>query len=665
MRKPLASVWLLPLLLSFACSKPPSRDLPPTLMWDKDQERIHPADGTMNVWEGFTVQQDHFAADRDMAQFILWRRHQATVTLLFDYSLQGNKIEFMVNFRQRKMLMPSRAFKRGEFTVHLNPGFNFLKFSKKKKDILKIRAISVSSWREKPQPHLRAGQSFRIFSPAGKGHLELSGRGTVTVVREQAAGEDLAVKNEEWHSGFLARKISRNLDFPSPCLLTVKVKKGSFNVSSYSYAPAPAVAAEPRIRFKNKPNIYIVLSDACQASHLGTYGYRRNTSPHIDAFARDAVVYENAYTNAVFTLASVATILSGIYPDGHGVHSMLSTLPRKMLTLPEFLKATGYATSIITSTFGVSARFGFTQGVDAYLRVPEKYWAPKDISIFGELRGWLEQTPAAHFSYMHFIHPHLPKVPPPDFPVYFRAKRSSLERMAQLMKKEKATGEPLTTEELEEITAGYDSSIAWVDGEFGKILSLLKAKNLYDDSLIIFLADHGEALGEHGVLSHSNNVFDETSRVPLIVKYPKSLGITGRRRRLAELADIFPTISALFGQQLVLDGRSMLAGGGDAGLDDHAVVSRSINKSPKYSLRWKNWYYMINFGDNSDRLYLLSVDPLREAAGDRAAGMRAFLKARFFSWYGRFRGSSGSTSEVSLKNLPASVIEEMKTLGYL
>ncbi len=442
------------------------------------------------------------------------------------------------------------------------------------------------------------------------------------------------------------------------------MKKGSFNVSSYSYVPAPAVAADARITFKNKPNIYIVLSDACQASHLGTYGYRRSTSPHIDAFARDAVVYENAYTNAVFTLASVATILSGIYPDGHGVQSMLSTLPRKVLTLPEFLKSHGYATSIITSTFGVSARFGFTQGVDAYLRVPEKYWAPKDISIFSELRGWLDKTPAVHFSYMHFIHPHLPKVPPPDFPVYFRAKRSSLERMAQLMKKEKQTGVPLDAEELQEITDGYDSSIAWVDSEFGKILSLLKEKKLYDDSLIIFLADHGEALGEHGVLSHSNNVYDETARVPLIVKYPKSLGIKGRVNRLAELADIFPTITSLFGQRLVLDGRDLLAGASNGGLDDHPVVSRSINKSPKYALRWKNWYYMINFGDNSDKLFLLSKDPLHEA-GDDHLRMRAFLKARFMSWYARFRNASGSVAELSLRNLPASVIEEMKTLGYL
>jgi len=239
-----------------------------------------------------------------------------------------------------------------------------------------------------------------------------------------------------------------------------------------------------------------------------------------------------------------------------------------------------------------------------------------------------------------------------------------LERIAQLQKKEKQTGVPLTAAELQEIVDGYDSSIAWVDGEFGKILELLRIKNLYDESLIIFLADHGEALGEHGVLSHSNNVYDETARVPLIVKYPKSLGIKGRVPRLVELADIFPTISSLLGQPLVLDGRNLLAGGGAAGLDDRPVVSRSVNKSPKYALRWKNWYYMVDFVDNSDKLFLLTADPRRET-GDDHAGMRMFLKARFLSWYSRFRNGSGSVSEFSLKNLPTSVIDEMKTLGYL
>ena len=80
MKKCLLAALLVMLLLA-GCSRPASRDLPPTLMWDKDQERIHPADGTLNVWEGFTVKEGHFAAGRDVSQFILWRRHKARVEI--------------------------------------------------------------------------------------------------------------------------------------------------------------------------------------------------------------------------------------------------------------------------------------------------------------------------------------------------------------------------------------------------------------------------------------------------------------------------------------------------------------------------------------------------------------------------------------------------------
>ena len=142
---------------------------------------------------------------------------------------------------------------------------------------------------------------------------------------------------------------------------------------------------------------------------------------------------------------------------------------------------------------------------------------------------------------------------------------------------------------------------------------------MYDESMIIFLADHGEALGEHGVLSHSDNVYDETSRVPLIIKYPKSLELKGRVVKLAELADIFPTITSLLGQKLALDGRNLLGSGANGSMDDSMIVSRTINKCPKYGLRWKNWYYMINFNDNHERLFSLTADPYREIAASHPA----------------------------------------------
>jgi len=660
-------VFLLPLLLVTGCSQAPSRDLPSSLMWDKDQFRISPADGAMNIWEGFRIEKDHFTTDRNFSRFILWRQHASREEVMIEYSLQGNQVKFATNRAQKKRLLPTREFKGAKFLLQLSAGFNFLEISKRSKDILKIRSITIGARQEKAEPHLLAGQSFSFFHLPGRGHVKLRGRGQIEVTERWTEGEEIRARSKRLKSGWLSGKISHVLDLSTPGMLTVSALKGAFTVSSFGYADnAPATAAAARVVFKGKPNIHIVLSDACQGHHLGTYGYTRNTSPHIDAFARDAVVYENAYANAVFTSSSVATIFTGLYPERHKVDVLYANLPQKLLTLPEFVESKGYATSVFSSHFVTSPEREFIQGVDDYYNVREKRRNATDPSIFERFSSWLNETPPALFSYMHFIHPHFPMMPPAHFPVSFRPRKEKItqERMHALTLGKIRTRTFPDSDEIQELTDGYDSSIAWVDGEFGKILSHLKAKKRYDDSMIVFLADHGEALGEHGVLGHGDNVYEETTRVPLIVKYPKSMGLKGRVRSLVELADIFPTVASLFGQPLKQDGRILPLPGPAAELDDRMVVFRTKTRCPSYGMRWKNWYYIIDFSSNGERLYLLTADPSRDV-GAAHPQVRAFLKARFLAWYAQFRDGSDDAAEIAKKSLPAEDLEEMKTLGYL
>ena len=318
---------LAPLLLVPGCSREPSRDLPATIVWHKDQNLIRPENGTMNVWEGFRVDKDAFAADRDISQFILWHTRKEQVPLFIEYSLQGRKVELSVNVRRKKSLPPTAAFKWEKFNLPLSRGMNFLQFTKKSKDRLRIRSIAIGRRSQKLEPHLRPGESFDLFHFPGRGRLELHGRGKVEIVEQQEDGGILPIKTRMMKGNWISGKISLPIEFDRPGRLTVTGKEGDFNISSYSYAATPAIELDPKITFKNNPNIYIVLSDACQASHLGTYGYQRPTSPQIDAFARDAVVYENAYTSAVFTRSSVATLLTGLYPDSHKTRVLQAALP--------------------------------------------------------------------------------------------------------------------------------------------------------------------------------------------------------------------------------------------------------------------------------------------------------------------------------------------------
>ena len=667
MNKKYSLLLLLPLLLYTGCSQAPSRDLPSSLMWDKDQIRISPADGAMNIWEGFRIEKDHFTAERNFSRFILWRRHATREAVMIEYSLQGNPVKFSTNRAQRKRLLPTREFTGVKFDLKLSAGFNFLEISKRNKDILKIRSITIGARQEKAEPHLLAGQSFSFFHLPGRGQLELRGRGQIEITERWTEGEEVRARSKRLKSGWLSGKISHALDLSSPGTLTVSALQGAFTVSSFGYTDTPPTAAPgAKVVFTGKPNIHIILSDACQGHHLGTYGYTRHTSPHIDAFARDAVVYENAYANAVFTSSSVATLFTGLYPERHKVDVLYANLPQKLLTLPEFVDSKGYATSVFSSHFVTSPEREFIQGVDAYYNIREKRRTATDPSIFERFSSWLDETPPALFSYMHFIHPHFPMMPPAHFPVSFRPRKEKItqERMHALTLGKIRTRTFPDSAEIQELTDGYDSSIAWVDGEFGKILSQLKAKNLYDDSMIVFLADHGEALCEHGVLGHGDNVYEETTRVPLIIKYPNSLNLKGRVRSLVELADLFPTVASLFGQPLNQDGRILPLPGPAAELDDRMVVSRTKTRCPSYGMRWKNWYYIIDFASNGERLFLLTADP-RQDVGAAQPQVRAFLKARFLAWYAQFRNGSDDPAEIAKKSLPAEDLEEMKTLGYL
>ena len=661
-------LWLLliPLLFAPGCSRQPARDLPATMVWHKDQDLISPAGGAMNVWEGISVKPDRFSADGAIAQFILWRKQEARTAIFIEYSLLGRKAEWTVNGGEKRMLAPSSSFRWETFNVRLVPGFNFLRFSKKSKDQLQIRAIAVGARNRKPEPHLQRGESFSVFLRPGRGRIELRGSGSVRIAEQVLDSEPLPPRISEIKAGWFSRKITHDFVLSRPAALSVTSLRGQFMVSSYSYREDARRVAYGKPRFQGKPDIYIILADACQAAHLGVYGYGRNTSPHVDAFAADAMVYENAYANAAFTRSSVATLLTGLYPDSHKVRVLQHELPGRLLTLPEYLNAKGYRTAVYSSSSVVSPPFGLKQGVDDFVNVRGLKYEGSNPNLFAGFAGWLKKSASPRFAYVHFMNPHLPSVPAPGFILPFAAGENlpSYERMIELTEKAKDMSLPFSGDELRELVLGYDASIAWMDGEFGKIIAGLKRKNLYDDSLVIFLADHGEAMKEHGVISHGSNVYEETTRVPLIVKYPRSLALRGRYLPVSELADIFPTISGLLGQEIDLDGRSLLAREPARAYDDTLAVCRSFNPAGLYGLRWKNWYAIISTKGARQELFQLAADP-RLDVGRRLPQVTEYFMARFLDWYGRFRNRNDFSTRMNLKNLPASDIEDLKTLGYL
>jgi arylsulfatase A-like enzyme/Flp pilus assembly protein TadD len=292
-------------------------------------------------------------------------------------------------------------------------------------------------------------------------------------------------------------------------------------------------------------NLVLVSIDTLRADRLGSYGAAGAGTPRLDALAREGVRFADVYAPVPLTLPSHATMFTGRYPFASGVRvNGIHRLADDETTLAELFGRRGYATSATVSAYVVTRRFGLAQGFDAYedslgmdnlFRYFSEVPADETRRRFGR---WLDGRSAAKpfFAWVHFYDPHAPYQPPPPFD---RSHAADL----------------------------YQGEIAFVDREIGHLLDDLAARGLGDDTVVIVTSDHGEAFGEHGEEGHGLLAYDETLKVPLIVRAP---GVVAGGRVVEErvsLYDLFPTVVELFALDAdvsELPGRSLaatLAGG--------------------------------------------------------------------------------------------------------
>ncbi len=661
------------LAASVACGgKRSSAELPPTWVWDQDQALVAPGHASRNAWNGWALEGGMLGSESREPRLVLWAREVAEPVLRVDYVLQGAPAELIVNNRIRRPVAfePASAPRTVTFEAPVRAGMNFLEFRLEEKSRLRIARVSVGRGRPPAPRHLRAGESVTFFMNAGHGTIEWSGSGRLTErIREGAAGS-LAERTRDQRSGFLSRRVRQEFALSRPGILTVTAGAGSFDIVRRDVRDAekrPAPARHRRVA--GNPPVIILLADACQAAHLSVYGYPRPTSPNLERFARDAVVFERAYANAAYTRSSVRSILSGQLPEKYGAGDLSAVADGSSPTLPEYLRAKGYRTSLFTSTVIVSPKFGFGRGFDEYFQysgLPDKTRERKiDLGRFG---AWLRGR-APVFSYVHFIEPHFPIVAPPPFRNMFAPpgagpERDRRERPMARLEFPTNPKNRFTRTEVEEIVDDYDATIAYVDAEIGRALEEVKQAGLYDDALIIVLSDHGEALGEHGSWGHGRNVFEETARIVCLVKFPASMGLKGRVRTLVQGTDIFPTVMDLFGESGSLPGRSLVDAVNEQGADDGFAVSQSIAEAGQFAARWGRWYYIISLNTGREHLYDLERDALSEA-GAGTEDVKLYMKARFLDWLKRTAQDAGPSKAVDLENLTPAEIEALKTLGYI
>ena len=393
----------------------------------------------------------------------------------------------------------------------------------------------------------------------------------------------------------------------------------------------------------NRPNIIFIYLDALRPDHLGCYGYHRNTSTNIDYLAHSGVLFKNAFSQAPSTYPSVHTCLTSKY--GHYFFEKQQKkigLNNRYLSLPEILKNYGYynvgisSSPVITKSETSAGLGGFGQGFDIFddSICDGKEWNWQWRSPEGVIETairWLNRGyQKKFFLFLYIMDPHDAYHSPEPYnslydPGYIGKEAISEGRtFPYLSKILRGDTADLNDADIHHLKALYDGEIKYADVQIGKLLKHLRQLKLLDNTLIVLVSDHGEEFFEHEGLQHSNTLYNEVIKIPLIFYYPKFLprGVT-INKELVQSIDVVPTILDIINidKPQGMQGESLLPllKEGSEPWRDYAfseavfVDTKSIiTKSWKYIHHFKTSLAMEGLSDKytKNKLYNLKNDPL-------------------------------------------------------
>ncbi|MFQ5721880.1 MAG: sulfatase-like hydrolase/transferase, partial [Candidatus Aminicenantales bacterium] len=279
--------------------------------------------------------------------------------------------------------------------------------------------------------------------------------------------------------------------------------------------------AEAKVN-KPKLNLLLITIDTLRPDRLSCYSPEHLQTPHIDSLAQHGILFRRAFAHVAMTLPSHTSIMLGTIPPYHGVHDNSHFIvSQEFLTLAEYLKSFGYATGAFVGAFPLDSRFGLTQGFDVYddhygskSSQEFTYVERKAEVVIEKATQWLETQTSPWFLWIHCFDPHQRYDPPEPFKSKYRSHL-------------------------------YNGEVAYVDYALGKFFKFLEEQNLKKQTIIIFTADHGESLGEHGETTHGYFAYNSTLWVPLIISYPGA-----KAEKIEEDVchiDIYPTVCELLG----------------------------------------------------------------------------------------------------------------------
>lgn len=293
--------------------------------------------------------------------------------------------------------------------------------------------------------------------------------------------------------------------------------------------------------------VILISIDTLRADHLGCYGYDRETSPHIDALAADSAKFDNTYAASPWTLPSHVSLFTSLYGVHHQVYYDDETIPVELVTLADRLRKAGFSCGAITGGGFVSSIYGFSKGFDVYSEGEGGVFHQDSAErVFGSASAWIEQhKDRDFFLFIHTYQPHSPYACPPPYKVMFLNERSKVGHIDLIghLGGKNSIFKPLPEDERQNIVDLYDGEIRYTDDKLlGPLMARLKEMGLYEETMIVFTSDHGEEFFDHGGWGHGHSVYDESLKVPLLIKFPGSKFQGESWENIVSLVDIMPTI---------------------------------------------------------------------------------------------------------------------------
>jgi arylsulfatase A-like enzyme len=411
--------------------------------------------------------------------------------------------------------------------------------------------------------------------------------------------------------------------------------------------------------------IILVNIDTLGAKHLGTYGYPRETSPHIDAFAREAIRFEWAFSQAPNTPPSQTSILTGLYPSTHGMIQDDDRVPQEATTLAEALRASGFRTAAFVDGGYMAAAFGHDQGFEVY----SDFKHTGLVEVGPAATRWIdERNSEPFFVLIHTYDVHWPYAPPEPYRSMFleglEPPTPGFEPTGEVLETLRRARGALPPNDLEYARARYDGGVRYVDDWFGGFLAHLRKRGLLDRATVVLISDHGEEFQEHGSVGH-DRLYATVTRIPLLIRLPG--GAADRVvPQIVESIDLMPTLLELAGTPppAGLQGRSLLPL--LRGTADWTPVA--ISESPFFGSRRAlaagDFRLFVTLDTGEVELYRFREDPdeRRELAADHPQVVER-LREGLGSWQRMVEGAG--IHEGAAGELDPHALESLRSLGYV